>query len=533
LDSDNRPTPSLTGGTVGSGPAVKLAGRYRLESLIARGTVTDLWRAEDEVLGRTVAAKILRPELLSDGTIKRRFRVAAMAAARLSHAHIVSVFDTGEHEGAPFIVMEHLAGGTLRDQLAAGPLDVKGVAPLGAEVAAALNHAHLAGVVHHDIRPENILFTETGHLKISDFGLARAVWATRQSRPEDTPAGGWYLSPELAAGQQADGRADLYALGVVLYECVTGLGPGRPAVSASGETGPSHIRRPSEIRPEVPPELEAVIMKALARAPEDRYASAHVMEKALRKARGYLGPAHARAGSAPAGTASGSGRAAAVQSSAGPALSASRQRKRTRPRLEPASQSFLRAEGRWLLPTILVIVAAVAVVLAIPSLRNRVTNVVEDSLDQGQTPTLQVVNAQAYDPPPGDGEENDDQVRRAFDNNPSTSWSTSSYDSAPLGGLKKGVGIVLDLGAARDLEEIRVQSVSGGWQGVIRSSDDGRSFSDAGESKTAQEEEVFEVSGSHRYWMLWITRLTITPGAGNSNHPYAVAISEITPSGNS
>jgi serine/threonine protein kinase len=503
----------LTGGTLSSGATVKLAGRYKLESCIARGTVTDLWRAEDDVLGRTVAAKILRPELLSDATIRRRFRVAAMAAARLSHAHIVSVFDTGEHEGAPFIVMEYLPGGTLRDQLAEGPLDPKGVAALGAEVAAALHHAHDAGIVHHDIRPENILFTETGHLKVSDFGLARAVWATRASRPEDTPAGGWYLSPELAAQGQADARADLYALGVVLYECLTGLGPKSTALSSPREEGTVQIfRRPGEIRSDVPPELEAAIMKALARRPEDRFASAQVMEKALRKARGHGG---------------------AAQRIASPALPSARESHRRRRRLEPAGESFLRSEGRWLLPTVLVILAAVGLVLAIPSLRNRVTTVVEESLDQPKAAPVEVVRARSYDPPPGDGEENDDQVRLALDNNPSTSWSTSSYRSPTFGGLKRGVGIVIDLGRAQELQSITVQSVTGGWEGVIRSSDDGQSFSSPVEPRTTERSQVFEVSGNHRYWMLWITRLTTTSGEGNSNHPYAVAISEIRPSGTS
>ncbi|MDQ4148755.1 MAG: protein kinase, partial [Actinomycetota bacterium] len=478
----------------------------RVVSRIARGALTDLWRAEDEVLGRTVAAKILRQELVSDPSIARRFRVAAMAAARLTHPHIVAVLDTGEHRGLPFIVMEHMPGGTLRERLKNHGAQPARAAEWGAEMAAALKHAHQAGIVHCDIRPENILFTETDHLKVSDFAIARAAWgATRLGREAEGLDA--YQAPELKDGRQPDALTDLYSLGIVLYECVTGRVPA-PVVMGNGQEGSgqdaTRIRSPRELGIDIPPDLDTVIMKALAVRPEDRLDSASAVEKSLRR----IASARERTAVAP---------------------HIRKAPSRSRRPAGPNPYSFIRTESRWLIPAILIVLAAAALVLAIPSLRERVTEAVAGPRDRGPSP-LVIASGQAYDPQ-GDGEENDSEVPLAFDGDTNTWWSTSSYRNPALGGLKEGVGLILDLGSPKRVESVRVQSVVGGWQGMIRFSNDGRNFSPSGQAVTAQVDETFETEGTHRYLLLWITSLVNTPGEGTANNPYSVAITEITPLG--
>lgn len=532
-------------------PDVKLAGRYRLTSRISRGSLADFWQCEDEVLGRPVAAKILRSQLVSDPAIKRLFRREAVAAARLTHSNIVSVFDTGEHDGAPFIVMEYLGGGSLRDRLEEGPMAPEAVAKVGAEICAALGHAHKVGIMHGNIRPENVLFTETGHLKVSDFAIAKAAKANpRLTDPHGTHTTGTYAAPELAKGAEPDGRADLYSLGVILYECLVGMTPAaarKQAPLPGPDGGPAAERSgtpaPKDLRPEVPDDLDLAIIGTLQRNPAARFQSAKALEKTLRRLAVGATPTGAPLPGAartpptrtpPAGAVT-PPKAADTELSEippgrrepEPALESPRLH---RPATAPAGgESFLRSEGRWLLPTVLVIVAAAALVLTIPSLRTGIGNVVGPLQPQPETAPLEASQAQAYDPPPGDGAETNRRLAAAVDQNPQTSWATSSYSRPDLGGLKDGVGIYVDLGAARELAGLRVTSVTGGWEGSVRFSDDGRRWSGPGEPETVGADHTFEVSGSHRYWMVWITNLVRTQGEGTSNNPYAVAIREIVP----
>src|SRR5271167_3955870 len=261
------------------------SGRYEATHLVARGGMAQVYRAMDLQLDRPVALKVLFPELSVDRTFVERFRREAQAAANLSHPNIVPVFDWGEDDGSYFIVMEYVEGrplsAVLRDPQRMAPIQI---ATIGAGVAAALAFAHRHGVVHRDVKPGNVLITPEGDVKVTDFGIARAV-NTEESLTQTGAVMGTaaYFSPEQAEGKGVDSRSDIYSLGVVLYEMAVGRPPftGDSPVAVASK----HVRDmpvlPREADPTVPPALEAVVMKAMAKDPEDRYGSAEELRADL------------------------------------------------------------------------------------------------------------------------------------------------------------------------------------------------------------------------------------------------------------
>jgi serine/threonine-protein kinase len=261
------------------------SGRYELTHLVARGGMAMVYRAVDRELDRAVALKVLFPELSVDRAFVERFRREAQAAANLSHPNIVPVYDWGEDDGAYFIVMEYVEGKPLSAVLREGPpMEPEQIARIGAGVAAALAFAHRHGVVHRDVKPGNILMTPEGDVKVTDFGIARAV-NTEESLTQTGAVMGTaaYFSPEQAEGKGVDARSDIYSLGVVLYEMAVGRPPftGDSPVAVASKHVRDHPVMPRVANPAVPAAFEAVVMKALSKNPADRYASAEELRADL------------------------------------------------------------------------------------------------------------------------------------------------------------------------------------------------------------------------------------------------------------
>ena len=261
--------------------------RYAVIERVGTGGMAAVYRARDELLGRDVALKVLSERLSRDGSFGERFRREAQSAANLNHPNIVSLYDYGADNDTYFIVMEYIDGRTLADIIRdEGPLLPERAAEIAADVAAALSRAHNADLVHRDIKPANIMITSSGQTKVTDFGIARAL--TRGDDQTVTQTGmvigtAAYLSPEQAQGNPVDARSDVYSLGCVLYEMLTGRAP------FSGDTplaiAYKHVREsappPSSANSDVPPELDAVIMKSMSKNPDNRYSSATEMKQDL------------------------------------------------------------------------------------------------------------------------------------------------------------------------------------------------------------------------------------------------------------
>jgi beta-lactam-binding protein with PASTA domain/predicted Ser/Thr protein kinase len=268
-------------------PDVLVDGRYRLVARIGSGGMADVWCAEDQELGRRVALKVLHPRFAADPQFVERFRREASHAAGLQHPNVVAVFDRGEWDGTPYIAMEHIEGPTLKEIVRErGALAPALAADVVVQILRAARYAHKHGIVHRDLKPHNVILDEEGRVKVTDFGIARAG-ASEMTETGAIMGTAHYLSPEQAQGLPVDGRSDLYSVGVILYELLTGRVPfdaESPVSIAVRHVSEAPIP-PAELNPEVPPALDAVTMRALAKAPEDRFQDADAFIAALQAAR--------------------------------------------------------------------------------------------------------------------------------------------------------------------------------------------------------------------------------------------------------
>src|SRR5215218_3046667 len=262
-------------------------GRYRAQKRLGVGGMAEVWCAEDEVLGRRVALKLLGGRFTEDPEFRERFRREAQAAAGLTHPNIVGIFDRAEWDGTPYIAMELVDGRTLKELVTErGPLEPGVAVNLTEQILRALGYAHRRGIVHRDVKPQNVILDGEGQAKVADFGIARA------GHSEMTETGAivgtvQYLSPEQAHGHPVDRRTDLYSAGIVLYELLTGHVPfdGEAPVSIALKHVNERPVPPGQLRPGIPPALEAVVLRALEKDPNLRYQSAEEFIAALEQAR--------------------------------------------------------------------------------------------------------------------------------------------------------------------------------------------------------------------------------------------------------
>jgi serine/threonine-protein kinase len=263
--------------------AMTLADRYELVEVVGRGGMGEVWAARDLRLGRSVAVKLLSGHVASEAGVRERFEAEARSAARLGHPNVVQVFDSGEHDGIPYLVMELLPGRTLADEIALGSLDPETVRRIGTEVLGALEASHAAGILHRDIKPGNVLLTADGRAKVGDFGIAKSTEGLNLTSTGMIVGTAAYLAPERVAGHPATPESDLYAVGVVLYEALSGRKP----FQADTPLGlmravEAHQAIPlADARPGLEPSLVAAVERAMAKDPGRRFRSAAAMAAAL------------------------------------------------------------------------------------------------------------------------------------------------------------------------------------------------------------------------------------------------------------
>jgi eukaryotic-like serine/threonine-protein kinase len=264
-----------------------LSGRYELLRILGRGGMAEVYAANDLTLGREVAVKLLLERFRDDEGFTRRFEEEARNVARLNHQNLVAVYDTGSDQGQPYIVMELVRGRSLQQAIAAGGLTEDRALEVAADVCAALSYAHGQNLVHRDIKPGNILLAEDGTVKVTDFGIARAVDQDTVTQTAAVLGTAAYLSPEQAQGFEVDARSDIYSLGVVLYEALTGIQPfsGDSPVTVAYQHVQETPRTPRELDPGISPAAEAIAMRALAKNPANRYRDAAEMREDLLNAR--------------------------------------------------------------------------------------------------------------------------------------------------------------------------------------------------------------------------------------------------------
>jgi serine/threonine-protein kinase len=563
-------------------PGLLLGDRYELGTPLASGGMAQVWRGRDITLDRIVAIKVLHPHLAGDDAFVTRFRREAVAAARLSHRSIVGVYDTVSDRGFEAIVMELIDGETLRDQLnRLTVMPPTEVVRIGIQVAGALDDAHRAGIVHRDIKPANIMMCIDGRVLVTDFGIAKANKDDDLTHTGTLLGTAKYLAPEQVAGEPIDPRADLYALGIVLFEAATGSVPFNAGTDAA--TALARLQhdapRARHRRPDVPVQLDAVIAKATARNPDHRYDRATSMRDALSQvdvsvvrldtsdlpppattgigaptlnnpvvpddatsntAPGTTPPA-ATTPAPPAGPPTGPPPPAPASPGpgSGPAVSPSGTQVLPAgglpPSVGPPSGSVPtvppsakpKGRGRLLRRIVVATLAIVALIAAVNTLGGT-----------GSGEPAVMIQATPFDPegtPPY--RERHDLAPNAIDGDPDSAWQTESYTRAQFGGgLKSGVGLILELEQRAAINEVTLATDSSGWSVEIYLSDEG-DFGDNGDDFEPDDFEfVGELSGDNtvsqsgldgtgRFVLLWITE-TGKPNNGDERHRFV--LNEVT-----
>ncbi|HEX3268626.1 MAG TPA: protein kinase [Gaiellaceae bacterium] len=466
-----------------------IAERYELEELVGTGGMSSVYRAHDRLLERDVALKVLHQQFLSDGEQVERFRREARAVAQLSHPNIVTVIDRGEQDGRQYIVFEYVDGENLKALVEReGPLPERDAIELALQVARALGFAHEQGLVHRDVKPQNVLLNDGGDTKVTDFGIARSLDVQGGLTQTGTVMGtSDYIAPEQARGSRVDAQSDVYSLGAVLYELLTGEVPfkGDNFVAVAMR----HINEPPpsvrEHRPELSPCVDAVVRRAMAKEPRDRFRSMNELCVELTDCLAQLD-------------------GAATSSAAETMVVAPQRRRRgSRPPRAPAERPSV-----WplilLLAGLAVLAGILAAVFAFTDSGQRIKEAVGAKKSGAAGKNVTLSGVAAYDPF-GDQHEHDEDVRLATDRNPATFWTTEHYQSF----TKEGVGLVLDAGAVKKLSKVTVHSDTPGFTAEIESgSSSSGPFTPVSGSATVGGSTDFSLGGqAARYYVVWITDL--------------------------
>lgn len=479
-----------------------LSGRYRLESRIGSGGMSTVYRAHDQTLERWVAIKVMNREIAQDSDQLERFRREAKAVARLSHPNVVGVIDAGEDEGHPYIVFEYIDGETLKERIRRlGRLEIAEAVAYAVEIARALGAAHANRMVHRDVKPQNVLIDHDGTAKVTDFGIARTL--EDQSLTDEGRVLGTtdYVSPEQALGHRATGQADLYSLGVVLYEMLTGELPFTADTPVA--VAMKHVREPlpdvRSLRPEVSATLARVVETATAKELGQRYGSDAEMIAELES---VLALEASRAGTA-------DGEVTAVLDTLPPEV-----RERV-----PLAVRHRRALLTTVAIGIAVAVAAV-VLLTLAATPNRSHR--SDRSGSGGSVSVPLCSSCAYAYNPdgiGGTSQNNSQAYLAVDGSSATGWGTEVYYSGQLN--KPGVGIYVAAAADVAGRKLVVLTPTPGFSATIYGSRDqpsAASFAASGWVKLASESDTraqqsfaLKLGGrDFRYYLVWITKLPAT-----------------------
>lgn len=472
-----------------------IGARFRLDEKIGSGGMSTVYRAYDPTLERWVAIKLMHADISSDPDQLERFRREARAVARLNHPHVVTVIDAGEDDGNPFIVFEFVEGETLKDRIRRqGRLPIPEAVAYAIEIGRALGCAHAARLVHRDVKPQNVLIDLDGRAKVTDFGIARSLemdGLTQAGRVLGTTD---YVSPEQAMGHEVTEQSDVYSLGVVLYEMLTGETPFRAETQVA--VAMKHVREPlpdvQKRRPEVSAALASVVDRATAKDVESRYQTVDDMVHDLEQA---LGIETARLGEA-------TGEATSIL--------------RTLPGdTQDFAPQRVRHPKRYLALSALVLIAvALVVAYAVTRTEKGPGRAATPPPKQGLSDVRLGSNAAGDYDPEGDGKESSDATQNAIDGNPSTVWDTETYQGGFEGSNKGGVGLYVDAGSPVAAKRVEVVTSTPGYKVAVYAANTVpgslRGWTKVSPVRKVGENQTFRLDTAERrykFYLLWISEL--------------------------
>ena len=536
-------------------PSTIIADRYRLDSLRAHGGMADVWKATDLQLTRPVAVKLLKPHLAAESTLAERFRREAIAAANLNHDNIVTVYDAIEDNGRQAVIMEFVDGESLRERLdREKTLSIRTVLSIGYWVCLALDAAHKQGLIHRDVKPGNILIDINKKVMLTDFGIAKVLDGEEDLTSENIMMGtAKYLSPEQVRGDSLDARADLYSLGLVMYECLAGK---VPFVGKNDtDTALARLHRDAtdiaQHRPDIDPDAARLITRLIAREPNDRYGDAAQAAAALRRI------IETRKSSTPAGTKRPTGdrtptpgkvirpkghTPAGITRQPDDAVSKNDQRGQQGSRPASSTRSTAKNQAKApFKPTPVMLIGVMAILLiagvifaqfnksdstsAVPATTTSIavtTPVV--------TGPVQITGIKSFDPQGDDQTENDNEASYVTDGDATTAWSTTCYKS-PTFGSKSGVGLVMQLNGAA-LAQLQADVQGDSWKAKVYTSNS------AGNDLESWGSPIWEGSAEGgptitasfadpaQFALVYLTQIGRS-GFCSNNNPYRGYISEI------